>query len=426
MFDDGEADPGAVADPASLDDDALLAALDQAEWAIRRARAQFAAVTAEAARRDLPARDGLRSLRSWLAHRYRLTPADAAGRVRDAALVETPGFAAPMRGAALSDSQVDALARARANPRCGAELTDAAEVLVEQSQQLTGTQFRAAVAHWERLADTSGPEPDPEITHQRRCASWLQGPDGTWQLRARFAAAQGAALVEHLEAHLQTAFAEDRDQAGPDAPLARSGPQRRADVLADAIVRAADSHRSTGTECIVNIVVDHDTFTQHLRAALGLEPHGTVTGPARDRICRTTSGAELHPDDAVAAAIEGHVRRVVFDSAGVVVDLGRTRRLFTGAARRALDLSTEGCVWAGCHTPLRWCQGDHIQPWHRAGPTDQTNGGLLCARHNRMRNHGWSTRRDHTGQWHTIRPDGTTVDPVSTPFQPNRTSDAAA
>ncbi|MEO1065056.1 MAG: DUF222 domain-containing protein [Actinomycetota bacterium] len=70
----------------------LLAALDEAEWELRRCRARVASLTAEAARRDLPARDGLRSVRSWLAHRYRLTPGDAAERVRDSVLVETPGF----------------------------------------------------------------------------------------------------------------------------------------------------------------------------------------------------------------------------------------------------------------------------------------------------------------------------------------------
>ncbi|MEM8905628.1 MAG: DUF222 domain-containing protein, partial [Actinomycetota bacterium] len=323
-------------DLGSLDDAALLDALDEAEWELRRARAKFAAMAAEARRRELPSADGLRSMRSWLAHRYRLTPADAARRVRDAALVETSGFGAAMHGAGLSGSQVEALARARSNPRCGEQLAEVADTLVERAGELSGTQFRMAVAHWERLADCDGPEPDPEIVHARRSASWLQGADGTWQLRARFAPAQGAVVAEHLEAHLQTAFAEDLDAAGTDGDLGRSVPQRRADVLADAVVRAADHHRGSGPEVVVNVVVDHDTFVEHLhRRIRGGEP-GRL-GSGRERICRTASGAELHPNDAVAAAIDGRVRRVVFDTAGVVVDLGRTRRLFTGAARAALD-----------------------------------------------------------------------------------------
>ncbi len=403
----------------------VLAALDEAEWELRRARARFAALTAEARRRELPALDGLRSVRSWLAHRYRLTPADAGARVRDAELVETPGFGEAMHRAGLSDSQVDALGRARANPRCGDELADAAPALVEQAQELSGAQFRAIVAHWERLADTDGPEPDPAVSHERRAASWHQLTDGSWHLRARFAPAQGAIVAEHLEAHLRAAFASDHEQAGDGDDLPRTGPQRRADVLADAVVRAADSHRRGGPDCLVNIVVDHDTFTEHLRRALGVETEQRERRGG-ERMCRTTGGAELHPDDAVAAAIEGRVRRVVFDSAGVVVDLGRTQRLFTGSARQALGLADGGCVWAGCDAPIRWCQADHVVPWHRDGPTDQANGGLLCGRHNRMKNDGWSTRRGPDGTWQTIRPDGTVVDPAVTPFRSCRWHDEAA
>jgi hypothetical protein len=39
-----------------------------------------------------------------------------------------------------------------------------------------------------------------------------------------------------------------------------------------------------------------------------------------------------------------------------VLDVGRTRRLFVGALRHALELRDGGCAFPGCDRPPRWCQ----------------------------------------------------------------------
>ena len=79
--------------------------------------------------------------------------------------------------------------------------------------------------------------------------------------------------------------------------------------------------------------MDQDTFDAH---TTGTRPDPT-TNPAgyRTRRCSTLSGKPSDPHDALGAALIGHVRRVVFDSRGVVIDMGRTSRLFTGTARQA-------------------------------------------------------------------------------------------
>jgi hypothetical protein len=78
----------------------------------------------------------------------------------------------------------------------------------------------------------------------------------------------------------------------------------------------------------------------------------------------------MTPVDAVAAAVVGQIRRVVIDGAGVVIDLGRKQRLFTGAARDAVMLLTSGCRYAGCDQPPTRCQVDHIQEWAHGGRTE--------------------------------------------------------
>jgi hypothetical protein len=70
------------------------------------------------------------------------------------------------------------------------------------------------------------------------------------------------------------------------------------------------------------------------------------------------------------------IRRVVTASNGVVIELGRTSRLFTGSAR---------------------------------GPTNPDNDGPLCARHNHLEELGFTITRDDDGHWHITAPDGTQI-----------------
>ena len=51
---------------------------------------------------------------------------------------------------------------------------------------------------------------------------------------------------------------------------------------------------------------------------------------------------------------------MVVDSAGVVINMGRRQRLFTGNAREAVLLQSSRCVVAGCATPIRRCEADHL------------------------------------------------------------------
>jgi hypothetical protein len=128
-----------------------------------------------------------------------------------------------------------------------------------------------------------------------------------------------------------------------------------------------------------------------------------------DRRCETTTGHQLDPDDMLAAVLCGHVRRVVLDAAGVVIDLGRRARLFTGAARDAVLLVDRWCIWPGCDIRSGHCQTDHTRPWATNGPTRPGNGGPACARHNRWKQRGYRTWRDPDGGWHTYRPNGTEI-----------------
>jgi hypothetical protein len=135
-------------------------------------------------------------------------------------------------------------------------------------------------------------------------------------------------------------------------------------------------------------------------------PIAPTIDPAKRR-CETITGNLMQADEILYRMLIGHVRRVVYDSSGTVIDLGRKRRLFTGSAREAIMLNATRCFWPGCDMPVTRCEADHVQPWTDNGHTSPANGTPACSHHNRIKNHGYKVRRGNDGQWHTYRADGT-------------------
>jgi len=102
-------------------------------------------------------------------------------------------------------------------------------------------------------------------------------------------------------------------------------------------------------------------------------------------------GAGLANNDAVLSP--GTVRRLACE-AGIIpavlggpsetLDLGRTERLFTPAQRHALARRDGGCSYPGCTIAPQWTEAHHITHWIHGGPTNLTNGALLCGRHHTL------------------------------------------
>jgi hypothetical protein len=188
--------------------------------------------------------------------------------------------------------------------------------------------------------------------------------------------------------------------------MPRSDAQRRFDAMYAIFERAAaTAPDATAAVPLVNLVLDVPTLKAYLDGT------GETAVPADPRLRRseTTGGIPVPPGDVMAAMMWGQVRRVVVDSAGVVINMGRRRRLFTGNARQAVLLQSSRCVVAGCAAPIRRCQADHLTEWGHHGLTDGANGAPICGRHNRLKNSGYRVHRDHDGFWHTYRPDGTEI-----------------
>jgi hypothetical protein len=105
-----------------------------------------------------------------------------------------------------------------------------------------------------------------------------------------------------------------------------------------------------------------------------------------------------------AAAVRRHactakIIPAVLGGDSEVLDLGRARRLFTRAQRKALRLIHRRCRAKGCRVKATWTEAHHLrQPWATGGTTDLADGTLLyCHHHHRAHDPRYETR---------VRPDG--------------------
>jgi hypothetical protein len=90
----------------------------------------------------------------------------------------------------------------------------------------------------------------------------------------------------------------------------------------------------------------------------GDRPQVTITisfDDLRDQIGTATldTGERLTPAQARRLACDAHLLPAVLGTRGQVLDVGQSRRLITGALRRALVVRDGGCTFPGCDRPPR-------------------------------------------------------------------------
>ncbi|HSL56794.1 MAG TPA: DUF222 domain-containing protein, partial [Acidimicrobiales bacterium] len=386
--------------------------------------------------------DGHANAKCALMHLGRIPGPEAAQRIsRARALRLLPAVADAYRRGTVPTASVVAIARVAANKRVRPFLESADALFADQAVTQPHGGLVSFMAQWERMADADGAAQRSEVIHARRRASLLQDPiEESWSLTASFGALQGATFAavfdRFVDAEHRTDLAAARERLGraevaPDE-LDRTPAQRRADALVAMAHRAATAPpEGRRPEPLVNIVIDQASFESELARLAGATTPDAASFPggvgasgtsiAKDtpdtidptgRVCRTLSGHHLHPGDAVAAAVIGHVRRVVVNAEGTVIDLGRKQRCFTGAARDAvlLNQATSGgiprCMWPGCDRAVRHLQIDHVERWSAGGATDTDNGWPGCGFHNRLKEAGFIPHREPDGTWTYHRPNG--------------------
>ena len=167
----------------------------------------------------------------------------------------------------------------------------------------------------------------------------------------------------------------------------RSSDQRRGDALVEVCRRSAAAGGDAPLQAKAQLFVTMDF--KDLKNACGA---GTVLG----------GGTLLGPETVRRIACDAAVIPAVLGGKGEVLELGRSRRLFSPGQLAALWLRDGGCTIPGCTAPPWWCQGHHVIHWADGGATDNSNAALLCARHHTIvHQRGWTATVTATGvTWH--------------------------
>jgi hypothetical protein len=412
-------DLGALPTPAEMAE-LSGADLDQALVELERARRQLeAAHMAVLDRADSTGRfrtDGHASVRGWSMALTNSSPTETKRRLQTMrALRELPEAASELAAGTIGVDQVREIAKLHANPRVRELVVDGDALLVAHAAK-DFESFSEVLRRWEQFGDPGGAEKRHVAAHEGRDAVMFER-DGVVHVHAKCGTGQGAALMEIFQRQCDAEFLADWEQAqavaatdggDPMSHLARTDAQRRMDAVHRLVVRGVAAAPDAATpEPVVNILMTKAEYEAEVAAMMGGESVRPATIDDIDgKRCETTTGIGISARDAVIASFLGYVRRVVIDSSGRVIDLGRRRR-FTGGAREAVLLDGRRCFWPGCGRASSRNQIDHTHEHARGGLTTPENGGPACGRHNRFKSQGYVAHRDADGVWHVYRPDGT-------------------
>ena len=88
------------------------------------------------------------------------------------------------------------------------------------------------------------------------------------------------------------------------------------------------------------------------------------------------------------------VTRVLLSQESVTIDVGRSKRVVSGALRKALRTRDGHCQWPGCDRTASLCRGHHLVHWIDGGETVLGSLVVLCLRHHRM---------VHEGGWQIVK-----------------------
>ncbi|WP_374021838.1 HNH endonuclease signature motif containing protein [Mycobacterium sp. HNNTM2301] len=389
-----------------------LRVLERVERVARRLRAPQHALINQLAAQASPQELG-GSLRVGLADRLRITKAEAARRVGEAAeLGERRALSgeplAPLLSATAAGQRAGLIGEGHIRVIRGffAQLPDAIDVVTR------------AAAEADLAGKACGYRPDELAVYAKRLMEWLH-PDGDFsdgeraRKRGIVLGAQecdgmsrlNGVITPELRAAIEAVLAKlaAPGVCNPDdeTPIVDAAPDE------DAVRRDTRSAAQR----------THDAFLAGLRALLASGKLGQHNGLPVSIVVTTTlqeleaaagkaltAGGTLVPmSDVIRWAGHAHHYLAIFDR-GRSLALYHAKRFASPGQRIMLYAKDRGCTRPGCDASAYHSQVHHVRGWAGTGRTDIDDLTLACGPDNRLAEQGWTTRTNARGETEWIPP----------------------
>jgi len=343
---------------------------------------EFATLSGRFADTDEWDGDGFLSPIHWIRVNCHLGGGAASDRITvGQQLAELPLSAAAVEEGGIGFSHLALIARTSEAVADGPRSLDEGRLLAK-GLELTVSQFRKACQHERHAADPNGFAEDERMAAEERTLTMSSFEDGGLFLKGVFDAVGGAAIRNALE------------------PLARKSgrddERRREQRLADALVELAGHALDSG------VIPDRGSQRPHLQVTASLETLlGRIGAPAADLELSLPISSRC----VERIACDCNVTRILLDADSMVIDVGRSKRLISGARRTALNQRDRHCRWPGCDRPPSWSESHHLKHWIDGGGSDLPNLVLLCHRHHWLVHEGlWQIVKQQDGNYLTVPP----------------------
>ena len=367
---------------ATREKKSALLALDRVASQVEELRLRVVA-----AADDVAVEEGARDVAAWLAHHDRRDRGDARRDLRLARALDTrwQQTARALREGEANRAQAEVIVAALEALPDDLDrdlVAQAEERLVAEAAGFGPRQLRIL---GRRILDVVAPEVaedaerralEREEAHAAAVTALTsrRRGDGTTDLRVRVADLVADRLFTYLEA-----FTSPRQGPGDRRPY-----DQQLGHAFTAFLESVDPDRMPlhgGDATTLMVTIDLDRLREGLGTAL-VGDNPITAGQARRLACT----ANILP--------------AVLGADSEILDLGRARRLFSPAQRKAMAIRDRTCRAEGCDIPAAWCEAHHAtQPWTQGGRTDLADGLLLCSwHHHRAHDHRYDTRRLPTGQ----------------------------
>jgi hypothetical protein len=327
----------------------------------------FAQDAAEFAATDAYDEDGFVSPIDWIRINCHMTSNAAADRVAVGQHAELEQTVEAMADGQVGFAHLTVMART-----ANAVRTFDETALLEKARENSPGKFHHICRHYRHAADPKGYAAEQAEQVENRRLSLSTWEDGSLLISGVLDPIGGAAVRTALEPLARKSGAhDDRNR------------ERR---LADAFVELA-----LGGEQRAHIQV-----TSSVETLLGL-----VGAPAAEM----EFSLPISSKTIERLACDSNITRILLGSESTVIDVGRSRRVVSGPAGRALRARDGSCRWPGCDRPASWSAAHHVVHWIHGGSTDLENLVLLCHRHHWMVHEGnWQLVRGDDGRMLTVPP----------------------